>query len=134
MPRRRDPAASLRALAHALPTMAEHAMEITMREAEDQGKRTTAFHNVTGRLRASIRAGLTKHTTERIAGALTAGDNDAEPGRAGWETPSFEYAPHIELGTSRRSPHPYIWPTMLYIAAQNVLGRALKAQFRSWRP
>ena len=109
-------------------------MEITMREAEDQGKRTTAFHNVTGRLRRSIRAGLTKHTRERIAGALTAGDNDAEPGRAGWETPSYEYAPMIELGTSRRPPRSYIWSTMLYIAAQGVLSKAIRAEFRSWNP
>ena len=134
MPRHRDPAASLRALAQALPLMAEHAMEITMREAEDQGKRTTAFHNVTGRLRASIRAGLTKHTPERIAGALTAGDNDAQPGRTGWETPSYEYAPHVELGSAGRPPRSYIWSTMVYIAAQGVLERAMQAEFRSFNP
>ena len=130
----RDPIRSLQRLQHDLQAMAERAMQVTMQEAEAQGKRTTAFQNQTGRLRGSIRAGLTKHTPDRIAGALTAGDNDAQPGRAGWETPSYEYAPFVELGTGLRSPHPYIWPTMLYIAAQNVLGRAMQAEFRGWNP
>ena len=124
----------LQALQRDLQQMAERAMEVTMQEAEAQGKRTTAFRNYTGRLRRSIRAGLTKHTPDRIAGALTAGDNDAQPGRAGWETPSYEYGPMVELGTSRRSPHPYIWPTMVSIAAQNILGRALQAELKRWKP
>ena len=124
----------LQALQRDLQQMAERAMEVPMQEAEAQGKRTTAFQNYTGRLRRSIRAGLTKHTPDRIAGALTAGDNDAQPGRVGWETPSFEYAPLVELGTARRSPHAYIWPTMVSIAAQNILGRALQAQLKRWHP
>ena len=134
MPRHRDPAKSLRALAAALPALVAHAMESTMQEAQAQGRRTTAFHNVTGRLRASIRGGVLEENDRLVVGALTAGANDAQPGRTGWEMPSNEYGPLIELGTARRSPRPFIWPTMVYIAGQNVLGRSMRAEYRKFTP
>mgnify|MGYP001562624193 CR=1 FL=1 len=130
----RDPIKSLQSLQRQLPAMALHAMEVTMQEAEAQGKRTTAFQNQTGRLRRSIRGSIVAATQDHVIGALSAGDQDAQPGRAGWETPSAEYGPYIELGTSRRSPHPFVRPTILQIAGQNVLGRAMRVEFRSFHP
>lgn len=130
----RDPVASLQSLIRQLPAMAERAMDVTMQEAEAQGKRTTAFQNQTGRLRRSIRAGLVPAPPETVIGALTAGAEDAQPGRTGWETPSSAYGPLIELGSGSRSPRPYIWPTILSVAGQNTLGRAIREEFKRFHP
>ena len=105
-----------------------------MQEAEAQGQRTTAFQNQTGRLRRSIRGGIVAATQDIVIGALSAGDEDAQPGRAGWETPSAEYGPMIELGTSLRAPRPFVRPTILQIAGQNILGRAVREEFKRFSP
>ena len=131
----RDPIASLAALARALPAWGERAWALTRRGALAQGPRTTAFHNRTGRLRASIRAGVIERSVAHVVGALTAGAQDAAPGRGPeWATPSWDYAPIVELGTGRSSPRPYIWTTMVQMTAQDTLRRAMQAEFRSWRP
>jgi len=131
----KNPLLSLQALSRAIPAMSRQAMDVTMREAEAQGKRTTAFHDRTGRLRASIRAGILEETPTHVDGALTAGSQDASPGRGpDWEVPSYTYAPYIELGTSRHPPMPFIRPTMVTIGAQNILGKAVRDQWRRWRP
>ena len=131
----RNALATLQALARALPGIAQAAMEETMRQAQDVGKRTTAFHNRTGRLRASIRAGVEVATTDRVVGVLTAGADDAQPGRGDdWVAASREYAPALELGTGRSSPRPFIAPTMRQVLADGVLHRALAQHWGSFRP
>ena len=130
----RDPIQSLQSLQRQLPAMALRAMERTMQEAEAQGKRTTAFQNQTGRLRRSIRGGIVAATPDMVIGALSAGDEDAQPGREGWETPSAEYGPMIELGTSRRPPHPFVRPTIVAIGSQGILPRAMREEFKRFSP
>mgnify|MGYP001568285755 CR=1 FL=1 len=92
----------------------EAAVDATMQRAAEIGQGTTAFNNRTGRLRRSIRGGLTEHTLTQVTGAVTAGADDAQPGRGeDWETPSNEYAPLIELGWSRSHPRPFIHPAFI---------------------
>lgn len=118
----------IRALQNLLPIIARGAMDETMRAAEDEAKRTTAFKNYTGRLRASIRGGIQDTSPTRITGVLTAGADDASS-TPGWETPSRTYSVHVELGMARRPPHAFIAPTMRTIASQGLLGRALQHRF-----
>ena len=113
--------------------MARDAMEYTVEQGEQEAKRTTAFRNYTGRLRVSIRSGLIQATGPVIIGVITAGKDDAQSGRSGWETPSREYSVYVELGTSKRPPHPFIHPAAVGVGARNLLGHALARRFSTWR-
>ena len=113
--------------------MARDAMEYTCETAADEARRTTAFRNYTGRLRKSIKGGLYKTSGPGIVGVLTAGDDDASPGKQGWETPSRTYSVFVELGTAQRPPHAFVHPTVLEIGYRGVLSQALQRRFEQWR-
>lgn len=131
----RDPVTSLTALGRALPLMSREAMQAVAREAEEECRRTTAFHDRTGRLRRSIRAGVLNASPLRTVIGLTAGADDAEPGRGGdWATSSRTYAPMVELGTSRQAPRPFLGPTMRTLAARGEVHKAFQTRWRRWSP
>ena len=132
-PKNTNPGAALARLARDMSGMARAAMEHTCAQAEQEAKRTTAFKNYTGRLRASIAGGIQDVQPTAVIGVLTAGKKDAQPGRSGWETASEEYSVYVELGTSRRSPHAFIHPAMLDIGGKGLLGQDLRQRVERWR-
>ena len=126
---------NLTAWANKFPKMLVDAVNLTTLQAEQQAKRTTAFKDRTGRLRNSIQGGLVSIEGGQIVGALTAGKNDAAPGKGGyWVAASMEYAPHVEIGTSKMAPHAFIWPAMQSVRNKRILERAVKAQFDRSKP
>lgn len=111
-----------------IPKLLQKAVIFTMFQAEQEAKRTTAFHDRTGRLRNSIQGGLVSIQSKHIVGGLTAGKNDANPGRgAEWATASMEYAPYVELGTARMSPRPFLWPATQAVRNKRILERAVES-------
>jgi len=116
-----------------MTVIARDAMDYTCNLAAEEARRTTAFRNYTGRLRASIKGGTRPSVSPIIMGALTAGTDDADPGRSGWETPSRVYSVFVELGTSRRSPHAFIRPAMIDIATRGELAQAMRRRLERWR-
>jgi len=127
--------AKLDAFAKLFPKRLVDAVNFTALTAEAEAKRTKAFTDQTGRLRNSIMGGLVSLEGKQIVGALTAGKSDASPGGSGpFATASMLYAPFVELGTSKMSPHAFIWPAMQAIRSKRILEKAVQAQFLRSQP
>ena len=122
----------LAALQGALPSLVEQAVEQAMQRGAAIARQTHAFHNITGRLRASIAGGIVEATGTHVQGAVSAGAEDADPAKGGdYLNPSREYAPHIELGTARRPPRPFIHTAFVQaVTAERVLQDALEDGMR----
>lgn len=116
----KDTIRELRKLINEVPGIAQKAMDFTMSKSELKAKKTKAFQDQTGNLRNAIKGEAEKPKRTEVSGVLS---------------DSMEYAPHIELGTSRMAARPFLWPAIRdVVIARKTFERRfaalLKAKFR----
>lgn len=116
---RRNAIKSINKLAKRIPVAVAKAAEDAIRDVEAEAKATTVFKDRTGNHRASIRGALDPQIGIKIQAVLKAG---------------MYYSPFLELGTSRMSPRPHLWPAMRRILqGRDQFQNALRSEFRKIR-